>query len=613
MIVRRVARLAVMALASLICISCGQVYRPVVIPISVSPPNSGNFHAVFAISANAQTNPGSALQIDVSGDSDIGQANMGINPTHAGVLPNDARIFVASAGSTYAGQSDVITAFTPAASSTTATGLGNPTVFTLPNTGPLNGNGVPNWTCSYLPDYITTTQSTLVYVANYGTENIGNCSLNTALPNSGVTDSIAQLSITTNTITNLQYLPPATHPVAMAETANAENLYVVSQADGVSLSNVIDLSPIDLSTLATIPVGVNPEWIVARPDSLRVYVLTATDGNLVTINTITNTVIATNPVGVGANFILYDPTLNRLYVTNPSTGNVFVFSATGGANDTPTLVTTISMTGGATPPCPTTCSPVSITALKDGSRFYVASYESLTSCPDPVVGSGPCIVPILTVFNAVSLTVKPVTSTSLPGSPSLSLLASPDFAPAQYAVPPVSTCASQAIYNPANTSYTRFRMFAAAAADSSHVYVSMCDAGAIADVDTTSSSIATGGSNTPDTLILDLLAPFGACSSAACNTVAAITSYSVTSNVATFQAANSFTQGTRVILSGLSSTEGQQSIDGTTCTVLAAGLSSSQFECVLSTTAADIGSTADSGTAVPQAPPQSPIFLLTGQ
>ena len=113
MSLRRVGWVAAIALATLLEISCGQVYRPVVIPIDVVPPNPGSFHAVFGIATNLPFNPGTAMQIDVSGDSNIGQANMGINPTHAAVLPNNSRVFVASAGSIFPGEADSVIAFTP--------------------------------------------------------------------------------------------------------------------------------------------------------------------------------------------------------------------------------------------------------------------------------------------------------------------------------------------------------------------------------------------------------------------------------------------------------------------------------------------------------------------
>ena len=133
---RRVGWVAAIALATWLELSCGQVYRPVVIPISITPPNPANFHAVFGISANVPFNPGTALQIDVSGDSNIGVANVGVNPTHAAILPNNSRVFVASAGSMFKGDTDVVTAFFPAGDSSTATGLSTTTTFTLPECRP---------------------------------------------------------------------------------------------------------------------------------------------------------------------------------------------------------------------------------------------------------------------------------------------------------------------------------------------------------------------------------------------------------------------------------------------------------------------------------------------
>jgi DNA-binding beta-propeller fold protein YncE len=221
-------------------------------------------------------------------------------------------------------------------------------------------------------------------------------------------------------------------------------------------------------------------------------------------------------VGAGANFIFFDPNLNRLYVTNPVTGMVFVFSDTG-TNDTPTQLAAISMTGGANPPCPAGCAPVSVTALLDGSRFYVASYQTSANCPDSnVVGN--CVIPGLTVFDANSLTVK------YPSAPTLKLLSWPvpctptsttqcpathwPFTTNQFAVAPLTSCVTAATYMPLTT---RFRVFTVAAADSSRVYVSMCDAGAVAVVNTTSSNTNnSGGAIPPDSLITDVLAAYGA-------------------------------------------------------------------------------------------------------
>jgi YVTN family beta-propeller protein len=756
---RRVGLFAATVLGTLLWMSCGEVYRPVVIPVSTTPPNSQNFHSVFGISSNVPPNPGTALEIDVSGDTNIGVANMGLNPTHAAVLPNNSRVFVASAGSLTAGDPDTVTSFTPAADSSIATGITPATVFSLPNVGPeqsaaittiresgnvvtadlsaaipmatvggpivisgvsiggydgnftvdsVNGSTItytatatgladasggtatvplPTF-CSYLPDFVATSQNTQVFVANYGVENGPNCAF-------ASTDSVAQLNMSNGTVANIAYLTStgsAPHPVALAETPNGQHLYVVNEGN----DTVVDLSPIDLSVIATIPVGTTPVWAVARADNQRVYVLTQGSGTLIPIDTGTDTILQSQTnlsVGAGANFLLYDPHLNRMYVTNPTTGQVFVYSATGGldlggnANDTPKLLATIAMTGGSNAPCSKACTPVSVAALPDGSRFYVASYREENICADKNVGATPCIVPMLTVFDAPSMTVKRAASTLLPASPSLSLLSSPPFSATQYAVPPNASCAPVPTYTPGTT---RFRMFTTASADGSHVYVSMCDAGAVASIRTNTNTF-TQGSNAPDTLITDISAPFGACSGANCSSAAPITSFSISSNVVTFQAVNNFvageqvqisglstgtylngrtltvlqtglsgtqfaanfthsgvnsttdsgsalglqvanitgfsinanvitfqavntfTAGTRVAISGLSSAAAAGAgVNGETLIVIATGLSSKQFECVLPTPTADVGSTSDSGTAVPQVPPQTPIFVLSG-
>lgn len=622
---RRVGGLAAMALSVMLWMSCGDIYRPVVIPVAVTPPNSANFHAVFAVSSNALANPGAVLQIDVSGDTNIGQAEMGINPTHAAILPNNARVFVASAGSLFPGQSDIITAFSPAVGSSIATGLGLPSVFTYPNVGPIGPTGVPDWFCSYLPDFLTTNSSTQMYAANYGVENDPGCA-----PNLSSTDSVTSLSSASNSIGNIAYLPPGSHPVALAATPNGQNLYAINQGKDLSGNNtVVNLSPTDLSTMATIIIGntpgSTPVWAVARADNQRVYVLTQGDiatqepGKLIVIDTATNTVLSTQDLSIGfhANFILYDAHLSRLYVTNPgntdptvptpSDAAVYVFSTTGGtdsggtANDTPRLLTRIPFTPGSGV-CPSGCFPVSVSALPDGSRFYVASYQSETTCSDANVGATSCIIPLLTVFDAPSMSLKPASAPPSLRSPSISLLSPPNFAATQYALPPVASCATPLTYTPGTT---RFRMFTTAASDSSHVYVSVCDAGMIADVVTGTNTISTG-SNSPDTLVTNLAAPSGVCSGS-CSSVARITSLATSGNVVTFTAANSFTPGTRV---GISQTG--TSLDGQTLTVLAAGLSANSFSCNLNSSG-DQGVTGTKGQAVPLAPMQSPIFLLTGQ
>jgi YVTN family beta-propeller protein len=486
---RRLGRLAAVVLPILLCVACGEVYRPVVIPIATNPPTPANFHAVFGISANVPFNPGGAMQVDVAGDSiiaatptsDKSAPNLGNNPTYAAISPNDSRVFVTSAGSVLSGGVDVVSSFTPAFQFSAGGGFGAVNTTSLP--------------LGSQPVFVNTTQNNAVYIASFGT------------------NSVSAISTATNAVSNTATV--GTNPVALAETPNGLKLYVANQgSNSVSSLNTVDLSANTLTGFSG-TIGINPVWVVARGDSQKVYVLTQGDGKLITIDTATDT--ATVPdcsvtpslcVGAGANFMFYDPHLNRLYVTNPVTSTVSVFSDTNPANDTPSLLKTISLAPESAS-CPSACSPVSpisVTALPDGSRFYVASYQLEATCPDPVVGlSSPCVIPTVSVFDANNFALK----TTLP------LLTDPPFSAGQSAVPPLSSCGPIApgvpipLFSP---SATRFRVFTAAAADSSRVYVSLCDAGVIAVINTTNNNINnTGGSGSPsDTLVTDLPAAFSA-------------------------------------------------------------------------------------------------------
>jgi YVTN family beta-propeller protein len=515
MSLRRSGRLAAMLVSTLLCISCGQVYRPVVIPTTTVPPNPANFHAVFAVNSNGSFAPaaqppsfsyssGTAMQIDVSGDTKNGVANMGINPTHAAILANNSRVFVASAGSIEPGGADVITAFTPAFSSSVTNGLSGLTTFSLPTAPP----GSPAGVYPYLPDFVVAGQSS-VFAANYGTETqvmVGGTVVTVT------TDSIAVLSPSLNTVTNIVYLPLGSHPVALAvaQNANVNKLYSANQGTNTVSSTVSSFNIVDMSQNTVNFSGVTPVWMVARGDGQKVYVLTQGDGKLSTIDTATDTITSSLPVGAGANFVLYDAHLQRLYVTNPANSTLSVFSVTGGPGDTPQLLSAINLAGvavsGNYPTCANLC-PVSVTALPDGSRVYVASYQ-LSSCSDPVFSTSCKVVPQVTVVDAPSNTVKTtvfplpvgVGGTTPPSiSESVDCIPSIPYSPAGVTIPGTSTPAFS----------TRFRLSTAAAADSSRVYVGVCDAGSVAIINTTTNTITVGG-NVPDTLITNLPAPFGA-------------------------------------------------------------------------------------------------------
>ena len=494
----RVVRLVAALLPILFWVACGQVYRPVVIPCTEGgipgcpnePPSiPANFHAVFAISTNVPNYPGGAMQIDVAGDTIIGETptsepaepNLGDNPTHLAILPNNSRVFVPSAGSLLSGGIDVVSSFFPASQSSTTPVMGAVSTIPLPT--------------GSLPVFVNTVEDSFIYVANYGT------------------NSVSQINTNTNAVVNTATV--GVNPVGLAEASipAGDKVYVANQGSNtVSSLNSADLSLNSVSGFT----GVTPVWVVARSDGQKVYVLTEGDGQLVTIDTATDTVTGSLPVGAGANFISYDSHLNRLYVVNPLTRLLYVFSITGGANDTPSLLTPSGLTvpglnASTTPACPacTAAVPVSVAALPDGSRFYVASYQTASPCPDTLAGSpSACLIPGLTVFNANTFALQ------YPSAPTLTLLTDPPFAANlstsqyQYGVGPVASCETAALY-PAlySPGSTRFRLFTVASVDSTRVYVSMCDAGAVAVINTTGNNINNPlGGTPPDTVVTDLLA-----------------------------------------------------------------------------------------------------------
>src|ERR1700675_1783233 len=74
----------------LICSSCGDVFRPIIVPNPPKFPNPAAAHSVLILSDNGTVNGGvetaqigSAMTIDVSGDTDESQKNIGLVPVHA--------------------------------------------------------------------------------------------------------------------------------------------------------------------------------------------------------------------------------------------------------------------------------------------------------------------------------------------------------------------------------------------------------------------------------------------------------------------------------------------------------------------------------------------------
>src|SRR5215471_5404858 len=240
MTVWRASRIATIAILFLICLSCGDTFRPVAIPLPPKPPDPGGFHYVLAISTNGPGNPGGSTRVDVSGDTNVGVATIGVGPAHAALLPNSSRVYIANA------VESSVSSYVP-------------TSQTLVTTTSLPAGSIPS--------FVGTTESSTVYVANSGNGTVVAISAGTNV----ITDTICLTVIPIGTP-----CPTDPVPVALAETPDAKRLYVANQGN----NTVTSINPGDKTVRATIvdPNIVAPVWVVVRSDSARAYVLSSGSG-----------------------------------------------------------------------------------------------------------------------------------------------------------------------------------------------------------------------------------------------------------------------------------------------------------------------------------------------
>ena len=316
---------------------CGDVFRPIQQPIPQPPGDPKLFHFVLMISANAPGFPGSATQIDVSGDTNLSVAALGKGPVHAAAqLPSASRFFAANASE------DSVSSF-----SVSTSGIGSPTVISLP--------------VGSKPSFLQSTENATMYVILSGTGTVG------------------VIATTQGVLT--QQITVGANPVAMAEMPNGKKLYVVNQASNTV--SVIDTT--DHTVKATIPVGTSPVAAAASLDSSKIFVLNQGSGTVSVISTFDDRVVTQVPVSATAGHspdaMYYDSTLNRLYVTNPQDGAVSIFNVAG---TTPQCAANLS--GAACqlvfPGLSTTPDVVrmpGVTALTDGKHAYVLVYTTPTT------------------------------------------------------------------------------------------------------------------------------------------------------------------------------------------------------------------------------------------
>lgn len=461
--------LAVFAVA-ILEVNCGDTFRPIAIPQNPQPPDPKAIHFALFLSANgpeacvplsdppvfpggAPCDPsihtGASSRIDVSGDTNVSTATVGMGPVHAALLPNSDAAYVANLSD------NTVTAYNSAVAGPATT-----TITLPPGTNPV---------------FVETKETGNVYVAGKGTG-----------PD---TQSLSVISTGQNVITRTLTASDGigSNPVAMVETTNGKKLYVVNKDDGT----VTAINTIDKTVNAVITTGAGPIWAAARADDARVYVLNQGGGTVSVIDTV-NDVILGAPITLAApaNYMTYDKVLDRLYLTIPATSQVAVLDV---SSDPPVALPNIDLSAVCPPG---TCKLDAVTTLPAGSNneskkgtVYVSSYTINTTTCTQLAGAPadnpPCITTQVSVIKPPSNTLQTtITMMHTVFVNSVSVGTKTD-------VPALPFC-DEAAAEP----HARFRRHIAAAADASRVFVANCDGGGM-DIIRTSD----------DSFVLNLPAP----------------------------------------------------------------------------------------------------------
>ncbi len=500
---KRFLWLALAGFVYLICTGCGDTFRPIIIPNPPQFPNPAAAHTVLSINDNGTVVAGTAMVIDVSGDTDVSIANVGLAPVHA-VQQSASEVLVAN-HSVSGALADSVTKLNYRG-----------TVISGTNTITLPANSAPN--------FVATTESSQAYVL---------------LPNLA---SVGVLDTNVNTL--IATMPVGNLPDAMAETPNGQKLYVANQAD----NTISGFNTSDRSSRTVTGSFDGPLWVLARSDSQRLYVLNG-NGVVSTVDTTStagpDNVIDASITVPGAIYMLYDVNLNRLYIPwfNQSAMQG-QFTMLDVSQSVPAVITGAPIA--IAPVLPSTraqgdvCStfnpsaviPAAVASLPDGSRAYVGSYAEFQvnlNITGAVTANGVTtynysLLGTIDLLPGMNITISNVDSTGSPtGTPPSDfdgtfVILSAGGGTFQVANSPTDTYVSggtgaaanicpqvtviNAVSNTIMSSFalpgvpaydafcskTRFRATMAAGGDSTRAYFASCDGGLVDIIDTATES-----------------------------------------------------------------------------------------------------------------------------
>ncbi len=328
----RMASVAAGLLTLLAWTGCGDTFRPVVNPIVGPGGNPQNIRLAVVVNEGVPLSSGNCAdgsappcvgateQIDVSGDTNVGNRVVGRAPVHAAFVSGMFELLVANR------DDNSVTEYVPVVNT------GSPVTISLPS------GAAP------------------VFVA--GIKNTG------YVVNSGLNSVSVIVSVAVGVSANI---PVGANPTAIAGTADGSKAYVTNRGD----NTVTAISTVDNTPVATIPVGTAPVYVAANSVLSAVYVLNQGSANVSVIDPSSDTVTSTVslPGASGSNYLAYDSHLQRLYVTNPGSNSVSVLDV---SQPVPVLLKTVTDAR--------LTNPVAVAPLPDGSRAYVVSGGSTTGC-----------------------------------------------------------------------------------------------------------------------------------------------------------------------------------------------------------------------------------------
>ena len=289
----------------LICSGCGDTFRPIIIPNPPTFPNPKAAHTVVSINDNGTVVAGSAMVIDVSGDTDVSVVPVDIAPVHAVQQTANVVLVVNQA----------------------VKGLNVPTTSCLVSFPPTPPNQVFN-VCSSITKLnfsgtvigSTNAISLPIYsganfVAVAPTDTTAYVTLPTYPPDPtkplNIVPSVGVVNTQSNNL--VATIPVGNNPVALAVTPDKSKLYVANKgSNSISGFNTLDRSSRTVNGSFNAPL-----WVIARSDSQRLYVLNF-NGVVSTIDTTStagpDNVIDASVSAPNAAYMLYDGNKNRLYI-----------------------------------------------------------------------------------------------------------------------------------------------------------------------------------------------------------------------------------------------------------------------------------------------------------